>query len=467
MSIRVRIAPSPTGQDLHIGNLYTALVNWAFARQNKGQFIVRIEDTDQSRLVAGSEKRILQTLKNYGLDYDEGPDKKGPYSPYRQSERLALYQKYAQELVKKGQAYYCTCTPQRLADLRKQQQAKKQLPKYDRFCLSRQAAVKKQMAAAKKFVIRLKIPENQQIEFNDLIRGKISFPSKDIDDQVLLKSDGYPTYHLAVVVDDHLMKISHIIRGEEWISSTPKHILLFKALGWDLPIYCHTPLLRNPDRSKLSKRKNPVWSSWYLDQGYLPQAVLNYLCLMGWAHPQQKDIFTLGEFVKYFKLENISPAGPIFDIKKLDYLNGVYIRQLTDPQLGQALKPFVKESLSSSVIPLLKERMSKLTEAGDLVGFFKKAPVYKKDLFKGDQAKKQLQAITHNLESIQSWTKDEIYQTVKKVFSQENYHKKEFFANLYLAIEGRPQGLPVFESMAILGKTESLKRLTKALELMK
>lgn len=464
MTIRVRIAPSPTGQDLHIGNLYTALINWAFARQSKGRFVVRIEDTDQTRLVPGSEKRILRTLKNYGLNYDEGPDKKGPYSPYRQSKRLKLYQKYAQELVAKGQAYYCTCTPQRLESLRKDQQAKKQLPKYDRFCLVKQEQIKKEIDQGKSFVIRLKVPDDQQIDFTDLIRGKISFPSKDIDDQVLLKSDGYPTYHLGVVVDDHLMKISHIIRGEEWISSTPKHILLFKALGWDLPIYCHTPLLRNPDRSKLSKRKNPVWSSWYLDQGYLPEAVLNYLCLMGWSHPRQRDIFTLQEFVKYFKLKDISLAGPIFDIKKLDYINGVYLRQLTDQQLGQVLKPFIKDSLPVKAISLIKERITKLSQVNDLVDFFTQVPTYKKDLFKGKQVKAQLKAIDSGLTAISSWTKDEIYKAVKKVFTLGDYDKKEFFSNLYITIEGKPQGLPVFESMVILGKTESLKRLKKALE---
>lgn len=464
MLARVRIAPSPTGQDLHIGNLYTALLNWAFARKNKGKFIVRIEDTDQTRLVPGSEKRILQTLKNYGLDYDEGPDKKGPYTPYKQSERLGLYKKYALELVKKGHAYYCTCSSKRLEQLRKEQQKKKQLPKYDRFCLNKQEEIKKKIKQGEKFVIRLKIPSNQQIEFNDLIRGKIGFPTKDIDDQVLLKSDGYPTYHLGVVVDDHLMKISHIIRGEEWISSTPKHILLYQALGWDLPVYCHTPLLRNPDRSKLSKRKNPVWSSWYLSEGYLPQAILNYFCLMGWSHPEQKEVFDLNEFIKYFKLQDISPTGPIFDIKKLDYINGVYIRQLSNDQLAKVLKPFIKKTLPKAIIPLLRERITKLSEAKDLVSFFEKGLVYKKSLFKGSRAKEQLTEVYQQLTGLKDWNKDEIYKKVKTIFSKADFSKKEFFSNLYLAIEGKPQGLPVFEGMEILGKTESLKRIRKALE---
>ncbi len=467
MKVRVRIAPSPTGKDLHIGNLYTALINWAFARKNKGNFIIRIEDTDRTRYLKGAEKKILESLKAYGLDYDEGPDKKGAYGPYRQSERLDLYQKYAEALVKKGKAYYCTCSPARLEQLRKEQQQKKQLPKYDRYCLRRQKETIKAIKAGKKFVIRLQIPDGKKISFQDIIRGKISFPSKDIDDQVLLKSDGYPTYHLGVVVDDHLMAISHIIRGEEWISSTPKHILLYRALDWQTPIYCHTPLLRNPDRSKLSKRKNPVWSSWYLNQGYLPQAVLNYLCLMGWSHPEEKTIFSLSEFIKYFDLKNISPAGPIFDLRKLDYVNSVYIRQLSDQKLTQALKPFTKKPLSAKIIPLLKERITKLSEAKDLVIFLNKLPVYKKDLFKGKQAKSQLLAVSSQLSKIKSWVKDDIYQTVKKVFEKGKYHKKEFYPNLYLAIEGKPQGLPVFESMEILGKKETLKRLKNTLELTK
>ena len=312
--VRTRIAPSPTGEDIHIGNLYTALINWAWAKKHKGKFIIRIEDTDQERLVKGSEEKILQTIKEYGLNYDESTDIGGQYGSYRQSERLSVYKKYADELIKKKAAYYCTCTKERLAELRAAQQKQKQIPKYDKHCLTKQKEVKEEIKKGKSYVVRLNVPNNREIKFNDLIRGEIKIMSDNLDDQVLMKSDGFPTYHLAVVVDDYLMKISHIIRAEEWLSSTPKHILLFEAFGWDLPIFAHVPILRNPDRSKLSKRKNPVWASWYLKQGYLPEAVLNYLALMGWSHPEQKEIFSLDEFVKVFDLKDIKSSGPAFDI---------------------------------------------------------------------------------------------------------------------------------------------------------
>ena len=326
--IRTRIAPSPTGEDIHIGNLYTALINWAWAKKNKGKFIVRIDDTVRTRLVKNSEQRILQTLKDYGLDYDEGPDVQGPYKPYRQSERLALYKKYAKQLIDKGTAYYCTCSKKRLDELRTLQQKQKQIAKYDKYCLARQKEVKEEIKKGKPYVFRLNVPSGREIVFPDLIRGDVKVVSDNLDDQVLLKSDGFPTYHLGVVVDDHLMKISHVIRAEEWLSSTPKHILLFEAFDWTPPIFAHVPILRNPDRSKLSKRKNPVWASWYLKQGYLPEAVLNYLALMGWSHPEQKEIFSLDEFVKVFDLKDVKSVGPAFDPVKLEWMCGEYIRKL-------------------------------------------------------------------------------------------------------------------------------------------
>jgi glutamyl-tRNA synthetase len=320
--IRTRIAPSPTGEDIHIGNLYTAYINWAFARKHDGKFIIRIEDTDRTRYVEGAEQKILQTIKDYGLDYDESVDKKGPYAPYRQSERLNIYKKYAEELIEKGKAYYCTCSKERLDEVRKKMIAEKKVPKYDKYCLNRQEEVTKEIETGSSYVIRLNVPENFEVIFNDIIRGEIKINTNNIDDQVLMKSDGFPTYHLAVVIDDHLMEISHVIRAEEWISSTPKHILLYQAFGWKLPLFAHLPILRNPDKTKLSKRKNPVWASWYLEQGYLPDAILNYLALMGWSHPEEKEIFDKEEFIKVFSLERVSPVGPAFDPKKLEWMNG-------------------------------------------------------------------------------------------------------------------------------------------------
>ena len=260
--VRTRIAPSPTGADVHVGSVATALMNYAWAKKNNGQFVIRIEDTDRTRIVEGGEIQMLKTLKKIGLIADESPEVGGPYTPYRQSERLNIYKKYAEELVAKGKAYYCTCSPERLTKMRGEQQAKKQVPKYDRLCLSKQEEIKKQINEKKiSHVIRLLIPEDQ-IKFNDVVRGEIVIETKNLDDQVLLKSDGFPTYHLGVVVDDYLMKITHIIRGEEWLPSTPKHIILYQAFGWELPIFVHISLLRNPDKSKLSKRKNPVWPAY-------------------------------------------------------------------------------------------------------------------------------------------------------------------------------------------------------------
>ncbi|MFC1711506.1 glutamate--tRNA ligase [Patescibacteria group bacterium] len=473
MKVRVRIAPSPTGNNLHIGNLYTALINWTFARQNKGKFIVRIEDTDKDRYVKGAEKKILQTLKDYGLDYDESLDKKGKFGPYRQSQRLEIYKKHALSLVDKGQAYFCTCSKERLDQVRKDQQQQKKVPQYDRFCLNKQTDVKKQIKTGKKYVIRLKVPKGREIVFEDLLRGKISFQSNDVDDQVLLKSDGYPTYHLAVVVDDNLMEISHVIRAEEWISSVPKHILLYDAFGWKKPIFSHVPLLRNSDKSKLSKRKNPVWASWYLEKGYLKEAVINYLCLMGWAHPQEKTIFPLAEFIKHFKLEKVSPAGPIFDLKKLDYINGVYIRNTDDEKLATLIKPFLKFKIEdkklNKIIPLIKERIVTLSDASDLIDFFEKEIKYNKKLLLHKKAesrlvKEQLEAVYKELEKLTEWNLKNIAFSMQNLCEKNNWHRGQFFMALRVAVTCKTISPPLFESMEILGKEKTLQRIKIALK---
>ena len=378
--IRTRIAPSPTGQDIHIGNLYTALINWAFAKKNNCKFIVRIEDTDRTRYLKGAEEKILNSLNNYGITASESPKVGGPYSPYRQSERLAIYKKYVQELIKKGAAYYCFCTRDRLDEVRKKQILEKKIPKYDRYCLKHTACNTEGAIyeGNKPYVIRLKIPDNRKIVFKDAARGEIKFNSKDLDDQILLKSDGYPTYHLAVVVDDYLMKISHVIRAEEWIASTPKHVILYEAFGWPLPIFAHLPILRNPDRSKLSKRKNPVWASWYLTYGILPEAMLNYLSLMGWSHPQQKEIFSTEEFIKVFDLKDIKAIGPVFDLTKLEWMNGEYLRKTQSSKLKAQIYEFYGKKLSGDTIektiPLIRERIKKLSDYLPLCEFFFQRP---------------------------------------------------------------------------------------------
>ncbi len=461
--VRTRIAPSPTGEDLHIGNLYTALINWAWAKKNNGHFIVRIEDTDRTRLVKGSEKKILQTLQAFGLAYNESVDKKGAYSPYRQSERLELYKKYALELIEKKAAYYCFCTKERLDKLREEQQKNKQIPKYDKHCLKLNAQ-RSTLDAEAPYVIRLNVPENKEILFEDVIRGTITINSNNLDDQVLIKSDGFPTYHMAVVVDDYLMKITHVIRAEEWISSTPKHVLLYDAFGWEKPVFAHVPILRNPDKSKLSKRKNPVWASWYLEQGFLPEAVLNYLSLMGWSHPEQKEIFSTDEFVKVLDLKDISAAGPIFDVTKLEWMNGEYIRKMKSEELKIKIRDFFKDKYSEELIektvPLVQERIKTLKEYDEYCRLFIEKPTnYEVDLSK---YKESLTNIAEEIGNITDWKADKIGEVMQKVATDLNMKNSEFFMMLRVVITGKKISPPLNESMEILGKEECLNRIKNA-----
>ena len=411
--VRTRIAPSPTGQDIHIGNLYTAYINWAYAHKYNGQFIIRIEDTDRTRYVEGAVEKILKTIKAYGLDYDESIDKPGKYGPYRQSERLEIYKKYAEELISKGKAYYCVCTKERLDEVRKKMIADKKIPKYDKHCLSIQKEVIKKVNNGESHVIRLNVVDHVDVSFEDVIRKNVTINTDNIDDQVLIKSDGYPTYHMAVVIDDHLMEISHVIRAEEWISSTPKHVLLYQAFGWKLPVFAHLPILRNPDKSKLSKRKNPVWASWYIEQGYLPEAILNYLALMGWSHPEEKEIFDREEFVKVFDLARVSPVGPAFDQVKLAWMNGQYIMKSQNSNLKTQILEFymeknLSEDLVEKTIPLVKERMKKLSDYFPLCEFYFTRPEnYEISLKENTELLKE---IITALESVSDWKADLIGQ---------------------------------------------------------
>ena len=460
--VRTRIAPSPTGEDLHIGNLYTALFNWAFARKNNGQFIVRIEDTDRKRMVEDSEKRILSTLKKYGLEYDESVDKSGQYGPYRQSERLDIYKKYAEELVAKGKAYYCFCTEERLSKLREEQKNNKIPPRYDKHCLKEITDHESRIKKGESFVIRLNVPENEDITFHDEIRGDITINTNNIDDQVLIKSDGFPTYHLAVVVDDHLMEISHVIRGEEWIASTPKHLLLYRYFGWELPVYVHSPLLRNPDKSKLSKRKNPVWSSWYLNEGYLPDAMLNFLALMGWSHPEEKEIFSLEEFVEVIDLKRLSTVGPVFDIKKLEWLNGEYIRKIKSEELKLTIYEFFEKKYSSELIektiPLIQERIKTLKEYDEYCRFFIEEPKeYEINL---DGKRDLLKKMHETLTMIKDWNANIIGEVMQHLAQDEGISISKFFMLLRVAMTGKKITPPLNESMEILGKEEVLKRIS-------
>lgn len=454
--VRTRIAPSPTGEDLHIGNLYTALINWVVARKNKGKFIVRIEDTDRKRLVTGAETKILASLSQFGLDPDESPKHGGDCGPYRQSERLSIYKKYAEELVEKKAAYYCNCSQERLDELRKKQQSDKQVPRYDKHCL-------KNPPKKGPFVIRLNVPEKGVTSFDDIIHGSILIENKIIDDQVLLKSDGFPTYHLAVVVDDYLMKISHVIRAEEWISSTPKHILLYDAFGWTKPIFAHVPILRNPDRSKLSKRKNPVWASWYLDQGFLPEAVLNYLSLMGWSHPEQKEIFSIVEFVQVFDLKDVKSVGPVFDITKLEWMNGAYIRKMKIDDLRFKIYEYYEKKYSEEIvgktIPLIQERIKKLSDYLPLCEFFFEKP--KKYEIELSKYKGMFKKLNDCLTKVENWKAETIGETMQNLAVELGMKNSEFFMAIRVAITGKKISPPLNESMEILGKTECLERLSR------
>jgi glutamyl-tRNA synthetase len=331
MKIRTRLAPSPTGE-IHVGSMRTLLYDYALAKQSGGELVLRIEDTDQERYVEGAVERMLKVIKDYGLSWDEGPEVGGPDEPYFQSQRLDIYKKYALELVEKGSAYYCFCSEERLEKLREEQRAQKSpVTKYDRYCLTlTKEEIEKNLKDGVPYVIRLKVPNDREIEVEDLVLGKLKFPSNDIDDQVLMKSDGFPTYHLGVVVDDHLMKITHILRGREWLPSTPKHVLLFEAFGWTPPKFVHLPLLREVDSTKkLSKRTGSVGALDFLQEGYLPEALLNFMMFLGWNPGTEKEIYSLDEFVKDFSIEKIQTSEmAAFDRQKLLWINGMYIRNM-------------------------------------------------------------------------------------------------------------------------------------------
>jgi len=452
-TVRTRIAPSPTGQDLHIGNAYTALINYVFAKKFGGQFIIRIEDTDRTRLVEGSEGRILNSLAWLGIPLDEGPDNGGPHGPYRQSDRLPQYKKYAEELIAKNHAYYCFCTPERLGEMRQNQEAKHLPPMYDGLCKTiPPEEAKKRVAVGEKYVIRLNVPDGGVTSVHDIIRGDVSFENKLIDDQVLLKSDGFPTYHLGVVVDDHLMNITHVIRGEEWLPSTPKHVLLYQFFGWPLPQFAHLSVLRNPDHSKLSKRKNPVWVSDYKAKGYLPAAIKNYLATMAWSYPDGRDIFSVEEMISQFKLEDIQTTAPVFDVEKLKWMNGKYLKESDINEFYSNKYPEDKVKL---IWPLVKDRMKVLTEFESLAGFFFERP----KVFERPLKDNPLKVGRDALASI-DWNHDAMEKAIRDAAEQANLKARDVFMELRVAITGKTVGPPLLESLEILGKEETFARLT-------
>lgn len=520
--IRTRFAPSPTGA-LHVGGLRTALYNYLFAERNNGDFILRIEDTDKARFMEGSIEGLVKILNSTGLKYSEGlfmNDKKlirkGNFGPYIQSERLEIYKKYINELIENDHAYFCFCSQERLTEMRKEQQAKKIAPRYDGKCRGLKKEEVKNLlnknshhdntmttpspSFVKKgssYVVRLKTPQEGFTEFNDLIYGKIKIANETIDDQVLIKSDGYPTYHFANVIDDHLMEISHIIRGEEWLPSTPKHILLYKAFGWDIPEFAHLPLLLNPDKSKLSKRQGDVSVKSYLDKGYLSKALLNFILLLGWNPKTEEEIFSLDEMIKRFDLSGVNKTGAIFNTEKLDWINGNYIREMDIDELTKLCVPYLVEaglikevssikyqvvsanekidfSYLKKVVALEQERMKKLSEIGELVKFVfvdkseydKDSLIWKKMSF--EEVENNLELVYDELEKIteDNFTKNNLEKVLRALMEREKIKTGELLWPLRVSLTGLKGSPGPFEVGDVLGKKRVLGRIREGIKLL-
>ena len=457
--IRTRIAPSPTGEP-HVGTAYIALFNRCFAHQHGGKFILRVEDTDQVRSTAKSEQRILDSLNWLGLDWDEGPDRGGEFEPYRQSERAHIYTQHIDQLLEEKKVFRCFCSSSRLSVLHQNQMEKKQQPGYDGHCLKfTDQQIAEKLEKGEKHVIRMTKPENGECVFQDYLRGEICISWNQVDMQILIKSDGLPTYHFANVVDDHLMEISHVIRGEEWINSTPKHLLIYQYFGWEPPIFCHMPLLRNPDKSKLSKRKNPTSISYYRAMGYLPQALLNYLGNMGWSLPSGEEKFTFEEMVKKFDLERVSLGGPIFDIEKLDWLNGKYIREdLSDRQFMELFADWAfAPDRTEKIAGLIKQRVERFSDVAEIGAFFlTNIPDTSRDSFNHKTLDllvqvKILQFSLWRLEQLEEWDKKSVEEVLQELANALEIKIRDFLFPLFVAISGKAISTSVFESIAILG----------------
>lgn len=476
---RVRFAPSPTGY-LHVGGLRTALYNYLFAKQNNGTFVLRIEDTDRNRYVEGAVDNLINALKWAGLEYDEGPDKAGAYGPYMQSQRLDIYQKFAQQLISQGKAYYCFCTPERLEALREEQQ-KQKLPqaKYDKHCLHlSKEEIENNLSRGIQKVVRLNVEPDQKIQFDDVIREYVEFDSNNVDDQILIKSDGFPTYHLANVIDDHLMKITHVIRGEEWLSSTPKHVLLYDAFGWERPLFAHLPLLLNPDRSKLSKRQGDVAVEDYRDKGYLKEALINFVALLGWNAGDDQEFYFIDELIKKFSLERVNKAGAVFDLQKLNWLNAEHLRKKSDTELLGLLKAEIQKSrfkyLNYSddylllIIHAMKERVSFVHEFIESCKYFYEAPTEyeQKSVEKNwkDDTPANLKKLIAEFSKLDAPKKEDYEEALNKVADELKLGKGKLIHPLRLAVSGQSTGPGMYDLLFILGKDEVINRIKNAIK---
>lgn len=488
VSVRVRFAPSPTGY-LHVGGARTALFNWLFARHHGGSFILRIEDTDRTRYVPDSLEDIMEGLRWLGLEWDEGPEVGGPYGPYFQSQRLELYQKFAHILIERGWAYKCFCSPERLERLREEQRRKKQPPSYDRHCrfLSDQERAALE-AEGKSYVIRLKVPLEGKTSFRDLIHGEITVNNVNIEDLILLKSDGYPTYHLANVVDDHLMKITHVMRADEWIPSTPKHILLYQGFGWEPPQFAHLPLILSPTgKGKLSKRKTvgadgriyPVLVREFREMGYLPEAMFNFLALVGWSYDDRTEIMTREQLIERFSLERVKSSPASFSYDKLEWMNGYYIRQLAPDELAHRLVPFLRKAGFQAdfgkvrpMVPLIQERIKTLSDAVAFVDFFFLEEItYEPEALVGDKMspRESLEALRLAYEKVAAlpeFDEKTLEDALRGLAAELGLKAGQLFGIIRTAVTGKKVSPPLFGTMALLGRERTLSRMEKAIKLL-
>ncbi|MFH1559841.1 MAG: glutamate--tRNA ligase [Chloroflexota bacterium] len=478
--VRVRYAPSPTGEP-HVGNIRTALFNWLFARHMGGTFIVRIEDTDVARRIEGAVEAILDALRWLDLDWDEGPEVGGAYGPYVQSQRLELYQQAADELVNSGHAYHCYCSPQRLQEMRQEQARRKEPPGYDRLCRDLGERGRASLEAqGLPGVVRFKIPREGETTFHDLIKGEVTFANQTMDDFVILKSDGYPTYHLANVVDDTRMEISHILRADEWVSSTPKHVLMYDALGYEKPLFAHLPIILGPDRSKLSKRHGVVSVLHYRDEGFLPEAVLNFLVLLGWSLDDHTEIISREDLIRHFSIERIGKAGAIFNLEKLTWMNGVYIRQMSQDDLVRRILKLLNEELPPAVprpiseeyvhliMPLVQERLKTLAEAPQLMDFFflEELKYPAEDLIQRGLDREStinaLEAALQRVAALEVWSAEHLESELRPLAEELEMKTGQLFGAIRVAVTGRKAAPPLFETMAVLGRDRCLSRLKES-----
>lgn len=470
--VRVRFAPSPTGY-LHLGSLRTALFNYLFARHHNGKFILRIEDTDQSRKVEGAVENLISILNEMGLNYDEGPGVGGEFGPYFQSERLDIYKKYCEELLANGHAYYAFETAEELDEMRKVQQMQGKQTMYDRRArVLTENEVKEKLASGIPYVIRLKVPLDTEIRFTDIIRGNVKIDTNLVDDQVLLKSDGFPTYHLANVIDDHFMKITHIIRGEEWLTSVPKHIILYNAFGWKVPQMAHVPLILNPDKSKLSKRQGDVATEDYLKKGYLKEALLNFMTLLGWnpGDGEEKEIFTKAELIEKFSIERVNSAGAVFNVEKLNWMNGEYIKNYDIDALVELVIPYLSTggidtsdlAKTKRVVSAIRNYINKLDEAAEAAGVYYSEPNLtpeQNDIASSETSKQVFALLLSKIDQLLEITTVNFKPALSEVQKETGVKGKNLFMPVRLALTGEEHGPELGMIAYVLGKAEVLKRL--------